>query len=111
MAFQTSMLRHRVEIGRYVSGKDPFGNPMSKQWQPVATVWAAVEALSGRLYFEAQQTVEQSDHRITIRWRRGIEAGMIVRHDGREFVIQSPPLDRDGRRRWLTLLCKEVRPA
>jgi SPP1 family predicted phage head-tail adaptor len=103
-------LRHRVEIGRYTSGKDQFGNPLPKQWHPVAAVWAAVEALTGRLRFESMQTAEQSDHRVTIRWRRGIEPGMIVHHDGREFTVQAV-LDRDGRRRWLTLLCKEVRPA
>ena len=103
-------LRYRVEIGRYTSGKDQFGNPLPKQWQSVATVWAAVEALTGRLYFEAQQTAEQSDHRVTIRWRRGIEPGMIACHDGREFTIHAV-LDRDGRRRWLELLCREVRPA
>jgi len=110
MTFQMSMLRHRVEIGRYTSGKDQFGNQLPKQWQPVCTVWAAVEALTGRLYFEAQQTAEQSDHRVTIRWRRGIEPGMIVRHDGREFTVQAV-MDKDGLRRWLTVLCKEVRPA
>lgn len=103
-------LRHRIEIGRYVEGKDQFGDPLPPTWQTVATVWAAVEALTGRLYFEARQTAEQSDHRITIRWRRGIEPGMIVRYDGREFTIQAV-LDRDGTRRWLQLICREVKPA
>lgn len=102
--------RHRVEIGRYVGDQDQWGDPAPKQWEHVATVWAAVEALTGRLYFEARQTAEQSDHRITIRWRRGIEPGMIVRYDGREFTIQAV-LDRDGTRRWLQLICREVKPA
>ncbi len=104
-------LRHRVEIGKYpVEGKDEWGDPMPQQWKAVATVWASVEALSGRLYFEAQQTAERSDHRITIRWRRGIEPGMVVLHDGREFTIQAV-LDREGKRRWLELVCREVKPA
>lgn len=103
-------LRHRVEIGRYTEGVDQWGNPTGKQWEPVATVWAAVEALRGRLYFEAQQTAKESDHRVTIRWRSGIEAGMVVRHAGREMEIQAV-LDRDGRRQWLELICREVRPA
>lgn len=102
--------RHRVEIGRYVGDQDQWGDPAPKQWEHVATVWAAVEALTGKLYFEAQQTVEQADHRITIRWRRGIEAGMVVRHDGREFTIHAV-LDKDGKRKWLELICREVRPA
>jgi len=103
-------LRHRVEIGRYAGGKDQWGDPIPLQWQPVCTVWAAVGGLTGRLYFEAQQTAQQSDHRVTIRYRKGIEPGMVVRHDGRELEIQAA-LDKDGRRRWLELLCREVRPA
>jgi len=103
-------LRHRIEIGRYVSGIDQWGDPLPPTWQPVAEVWAAIEGLTGRLYFEAQQTAEQSDHRITIRFRRGIEPGMIVRYDGREFTIQAV-LDREGTRRWLELICREVKPA
>jgi len=35
---------------------------------------------------------------------------MLVRHDGRELEIQAV-LDRDGRRRWLQLMCREVTPA
>ena len=103
-------LRHRVDIGRYVEGTDQWGNPLPRQWEQVAQVWASVEGLSGRLLFEAQQTALQSDHRVTIRYRKGIEPGMIVRWDGRELEIQAV-LDRDGRRRWLELTCREVRAA
>src|SRR5690606_25511710 len=101
---------HRIEIGRYAGGEDEWGNPIPPTWQPVATVWASVEGLSGRLLFEAQQTALQSDHRVTIRYRRGVEPGMIVRWDGRELEIQAAT-DKDGRRRWLELTCREVRPA
>jgi len=103
-------LRHRIEIGRYIEGVDQYGNPTGRRWEPFCTVWAAVEALRGRLYFEAQQTAKESDHRVTIRWRPGIEPGMVVRHAGRELTIQAV-LDKDGRRRWLELVCREVRPA
>lgn len=103
-------LRHRIEIGRYVGGQDEWGDPIPEQWQSVCTVWAAVEALTGRLFFEARQTAEQSDHQVTIRYRKGIEPGMIVRYDGREFTIQAV-LDREGTRRWLELICREVKPA
>lgn len=103
-------LRYRVEIGRYVGGTDQYGDPIPPTWETVATVWAAVEGLRGRLYFEAQQTAEQSDHKVTIRFRRDVQPGMLVRHDGRELQIQSA-LDEEGRRRWLVLLCREVRPA
>ena len=111
MAFQVSTMRHRIEIGHYVEARNEWGDPLPNPvWQTIAAVWAAVEALTGRLYFEAQQSNIQADHRITIRYCRGIEPGMLVRHDGRELEIQAV-LDRDGRRRWLQLMCREVRPA
>lgn len=103
-------LRHRVEFGRYVTGEDPWGDPLPRQWQSTCTVWASVEALSGHQYFQSQQTVNQSDHRIRVRYHRDIEQGMIARHDGREFTVQAV-LDTEGRRRELEVLCQEVRPA
>jgi SPP1 family predicted phage head-tail adaptor len=35
---------------------------------------------------------------------------MTVRHDGREYTIQAVA-DKEGHRRWLELICREVRPA
>lgn len=104
-------LRHLVEIGRYVEGRNEWGEPLPEPvWQRIATVWAAVEALSGRTFFEAQQSHIQADHRITIRWRPGIEPGQFVRFDGNEMKIQAV-LDREGRRRWLELVCQLLVPA
>jgi len=103
-------LRHRIEIGRYEKGENEWGDPTSQKWEQVAVVWASVEGLRGNQYFQAQQTVNQSDHRIIIRYRKDIKQGLIIKHDGQEFIIQSV-LDEDGKRRWLTLVCQEVRPA
>lgn len=103
-------LRHRVGIGKYTAGEDEWGDPAPPKWEQVADVWASVEGLRGSQYFQAQQTINQSDHRITVRYCNDIKQGMVVRHDGREFTIQSV-LDEDGRRRYLTLICQEVQPA
>ncbi len=102
-------LRHRIEIGHYIQGKNEWGDPTPEYWEPICQVWASVEGLRGSHYFQALQTVDQSDHRVVIRYRAGVEPGTIVRHDGRELTIQSA-LDEDGRRRWLTLVCREVEP-
>lgn len=104
-------LRHRIEIGRYVEGKDQWGDPLPEPvWQKVCSPWASVEGLRGNQYFQSQQTVERSDHRVIIRYREGIDAGMIVRHGGRELTITAV-LDEDGRRKWLTLYCREEKPS
>ncbi len=103
-------LRHRIEMGYYLDHRDEHGDPKpraDKEWQRVAYTQAAVEGLRGSHYFQAQQTVSQADHKITIRYRQGVRAGMIVRHDGREFTIQSA-LDEEGRRRLLVLICREI---
>lgn len=104
------ILRHRVEIGVYTEDKNEWGDPLPEPtWNRVARVWASVEGLRGNQYFQAQQTVNQSDHRVKIRYRKDVKQGMIIRHDDREFNIQSV-LDEDGRRHYLTLICQEVRP-
>jgi len=90
--------------------KNEWGDPVEPQWEPVAKSWARVRALSGTQYFAAQQTVDQSDHAFDIHWRRDIAQGMVIRYDGREFAIQAS-LDLEGRREWLQLISKEVRPA
>lgn len=109
-ALQISDLRHRIDIGQYVTEKDERGNLGSPIWKSTATIWASVEDLRGNQYFQAKQTVDQSDSRITIRYRKDIEQGLIVRHDNREYTIKAC-LDKDGRKRWLELMCKEVKPA
>ena len=82
-------LRHRIEIGRYVTGQDQWGDPlpMPEIWQQVIAAWASVRGLQGNQYFQSQQTVDQSDHEVIVRYRTGIEPGMIVRHAGREFTL------------------------
>ena len=56
---RAGMLRHRVTIQRYELVVDDYGAPLHREsWKDVATVWASVEAMSGRDFFAARQ--EQS---------------------------------------------------
>ncbi len=106
-------LNHLVDIGYYTQEEDQWGDPVpgsKPMWNRVARVWASVEGLRGSHYFQAQQNVNQSDHRVKIRYSKDVKPGMIVQHDDREFTIQAV-LDEDGKRRWLTLICKEEEPA
>ncbi|MBC7193869.1 phage head closure protein [Marinobacter sp.] len=100
-------LRHRILIQRLASGQDEYGQPLNA-WQDVATVWAKIEDLSGREYFQAQQVpTAQVSTRITIRWRPDIEPTMRVVHGARVLDIKAV-LDPDGRRREIQLMCLEV---
>lgn len=99
-------LRHRVTIQQKTTTQDTYGAPV-ETWAALATVWANVEALSGREFFDSQQTVAQADHRITIRYRSDVKPAMRVIYGTRTFDIQAV-LDKEGRKRALELLCKEV---
>lgn len=100
-------LRHRVTFQR--RGPDPATGGLT-DWTDHATVWAKVEDLSGRDYFRAQMLGEASlvTTRITIRWRPDVDPHMRVRCGGRTFGIKAV-LDPDGRKRFLQLMCAELR--
>lgn len=101
-------LRHRITIQELTGIKDPLsGEIIGEDWQEVCTVWAEIKALRGREYFVAQQTIAESNHEIIIRYRKGIKPAMRAISDGRVFDIQAV-LDKDGRKRFLSLVCKEV---
>ena len=53
------------------------------------TVWAAVEPLTGRLLFEAQQASSQVQGRVRIRYRTGVTSSMRMSYDTRYLKILS----------------------
>lgn len=99
-------LRHRVTIQYAVETQNSYGEPVAS-WQDVATVWAAVEPLRGREYFDAQATQARVDHRIRIRYRAGITPRMRVLFGSRVFEIQAV-IEPESRRRELHLMCEEA---
>lgn len=102
-------LKKRVTIQRPRNDTDAAGDTAS-EWIDVACVWAAVEPLSGREWFAAQQHQSSVTHRVTIRYRRGIEASWRVLLDCRALYIDGPPIDERERHEWLTLMCVEAKP-
>ncbi len=100
-------LRHRITIQELTEVKDPLSGEVTNDWKDICTIWAEIRALRGREYFAAQQTIAESSHEITIRYRKGIKPTMRAVHDDRIFDIQAV-LDKDGKMRYLSLVCKEV---
>ena len=99
-------LRHRVTIQQPVETQNAYGEPVVA-WQDVATVWAAVEPLRGREFFDAQQVQARVDHRIRIRYRADVTPKMRVLLGSRAFNIQAV-IEPESRRRELHLMCKEA---
>lgn len=104
---RAGMLRHRVTIQRYELVVDDYGAPLHREsWKDVATVWASVEAMSGRDFFAARQEQSEVTHKVTIRYRGDVTAQMRVLHGGKIFGIVAPLPDNRGTR--LVLMCREA---
>ncbi len=70
-------LRHRVTIQQLTTTRDAEG-VTTETWTNVATVWAAVEPLQGREYFQAQAVNAEVTTRVRIRYRAGIVPTMRI---------------------------------
>lgn len=100
-------LRHRVMLQRQPVVVDDYGGAVKDApWEDVATVWASLEAVSGREFFASQQVQSEVTHKITIRFRPGVAADMRIVYGGRVFGIVAPLPDNRGTR--LVLMCREV---
>lgn len=102
-------LKHRVTIIRppRPDETDESGQPID-EWQPVATVWAAIEPLRGRELESARKVVAEVTTRIRIRYRDGVDRTMRVKHktSDTEFDILYI-IHPEFAKKELQLLCKE----
>jgi SPP1 family predicted phage head-tail adaptor len=98
-------LRHRITIQQLT----PTQNGLDSTEVPAdfATVWAAIEPLSGREYFAAQQVNAEVTCRIRMRYLAGVTPSMQVKFGERTFAIESV-INVEERNRELQLMVKEV---
>ena len=106
---QAARLRHRVTLQEAASAADQYGQPV-ETWAAVATLWAAVEPLRGREFYQAQQVNADLTHKVTIRYRAGVSEKQRILYGSRILEIASPPIDREERHIDLELLCVEKHP-
>lgn len=98
-------LRHRVAILQKQTGVDPDGYP-TEMWSTTATVWAAVEPIAGREYFQAAAVQAQNQTRFTMRYRK-LTPDMRLQHDGQDYGVKSV-LNLGGRYVWLQVMAEVV---
>ena len=98
----------RTELALQANTPVPDGSGgYTANWAEVAIVFAKIEPVSARSFFGPDQMVETVTHRITIRWRSGVAAGMrFVRH-GRIFDIVTAH-DPDDTGRYLVCRSREA---
>lgn len=99
-------LRHRIAIQSSNStASSDLGQPIDA-WTTVATVWGAIEPLSGREAFYANQVQADASHRVIIRGNRTVTTRNRLVHEGRTFNIVSVMSDEE-RPRYKTLSVME----
>jgi SPP1 family predicted phage head-tail adaptor len=101
-------INKRVVIERQVTGSpaaDEYGAPIYT-WETLATVWAAVEPISGREFWAQQQVQSEITARIRIRYRNDVASGMRVVYGSRYYAIKSV-IDPQEYHQELQLMCSE----
>jgi len=64
---RAGLLTQRVTLERPVETRDPNFGTAVKAWQPVATVWAAVDPISGRDYLANREPGAELTVRVRVR--------------------------------------------
>ncbi|MDP3059050.1 MAG: phage head closure protein [bacterium] len=105
MVMKIGELRHLITLQTPTITKDSLG-VVSETWSDTASVYAQIEALSGREYFAVARVNAEVTHRVRIRYLRGIVPAMRVVAGAKALDIQAV-LDVDGKKRELTLMCVE----
>lgn len=105
MTIEAARYRHRVVIQEAQEAADSYGQAVVT-WTTFATVWASVEPLQGREFFNAEQQQAEVTTRIRIRYLAGVTAKMRVNWGGRLYNIRSV-IDERERRRAMQLMCDE----
>ena len=98
-------LNHRVRIEQRVKSTNSRGE-VTYVWALLITVWAQASPLRGRDFFAAAQVQSEITTRFRIRYRTGIDETMRVVWRGALYDIKGPPIEVNGEREWIDLMCK-----
>ena len=103
-------LRHRVLLQSYTGAVDDYGDPLysdDDQWTPEAAVWAAIDPVSGKEFYAAEQAQSAVSHKLRLRYRPGVSAAWRGLYGSRVFRILSV-IDWEERHESLLLMVQEV---
>lgn len=102
-------LRHRIDLqSNSGSTRNAFGETAEAWATMAASLPAKVEPLSGRELFSAQQIQPDISHKVTIRYRQGLNAKMRVIFGARTFNVEGPPKNVEERNIVIELMCREA---
>lgn len=103
---QAGRLRHRIQIKSPVEARNAYGEKIVT-WSTLVTLWASVEPIFGREFFDAEQVQSEISHKVRMRYYPGITPQMRVVHDGRTLEIKTVINVRE-RDTEMDLMCREM---
>ena len=111
MALAAGRLRHRVTFQRFVTLldsngeeiQDPVSGVISKEWQDVATIWCAIEPLSGREFIASQAVQSKVTGKFIARKRTDIDAACRAIHNGTLYQVETVLPDPESGLEYMTL--------
>lgn len=115
MGIAAGRLRERISIRRKQDVQTDAGG-MAREWRPLprcSNVPAEVVSQSGRETVIGNTLQGIATYRITIRWRKGIQAAdqiVWLTGDNQELNILAPPGDPTGQREFLQIIADTSAP-
>jgi len=97
-------MRERVDLLAPSVSEDALGQRV-EGFAVAATVWAQLQPIRGREYVAAQASQNEATVRFRLHWRAGVLASWRVRWRGQSYRIVADPIDVNGARRVLELMC------
>lgn len=99
-------LRHRITLQSQFAIRDSFGGE-TVTWNDESTVWASVDPLSGREYFDSARVNAELSHRVRIRFFSTLTPGWRVLFGSRVLDVKSV-INFEERGIYQDLMCQEV---
>ena len=103
-------MRHRITFQTFTGEQDAYGDPLQaddSNWKDTATLWAAIDPISGREFYAAEQSQSEVSHKVRCRYRSSLTTAMRIKYGKRIFQIISI-IDWEERHESLLIMCKEL---
>lgn len=101
---QAGKLRELITLQSPSVAVDALGQRV-EGWSTVADVYARAQPLRGREFFAAGQMQSEATVKFTIRYREGVAGNMRVLWRGVPHALVAEPMDVDGARVQMELMC------
>lgn len=109
MNLSAGRMDQRVTLRAPSTSEDALGQRVAG-WTDVCTVWAQAQPLRGREFLAAGASQSEATVRFRLRYRAGVTGAMQVVWGGVAHAVVGEPIDVDGGKHTLELMCTAGAP-